>query len=139
MNSRRLLRSPWPSDVSTVDGVEDKEVVIIADGLHGPTALYSDGTVEHLDLDKDQPLPLLGDVNFEEVEGGFEVWISERLVVHHSATIDEFTDWLRERPEVASVDDDTLGVVQARGTLDEVLRDDIVAWWKAVDPEQAHT
>jgi len=72
--------------------------VIVADGIHGPTALYSDGTVEHLDLDEGQPPLLQGDVNFEEVKGGFEVWISQRLVVHYGAMIDEFLVRLLDHP-----------------------------------------
>ena len=53
---------------------EDREV--IADGIDGPTIIYTDGTSEFFPADpKDLPAPpQTGDINFEDRTGGFEVW-----------------------------------------------------------------
>jgi len=75
------------------------------------------------------PPPLVADIAFEETRAGFEVWLSERIVQDHDDLIEDFQDWLREQPEVVSVDDDTVGVIRVLGVLDDALRADGTGWW----------
>jgi hypothetical protein len=109
--------------------VDEKWVIMVSDGPQGPSILYSDGSTEPVPSDDVEPPPLFADISFEETRAGFEVWLSERIVRDHDGLIEGFTDWLREQPEVALTDDDTLGVVQVKGALSEDLRTDMTAWW----------
>jgi len=38
-------------------------------------------------------------------------------------------EWLLQQPEIVSVDDDTIGVVQVKGVLSEALRTTMNEWW----------
>jgi|SRR5664279_872895 len=75
------------------------------------------------------PPPLVGDINFELNRTGFEVWFSERIVRDHEDLIENFTDWLRQQPQVVSVVHDDLKFVMVGGVLSEGLRVNVTAWW----------
>ena len=55
--------------------------------------------------------------------------VSEGIVRDNGSLIEGFIDWLRGQPEVVSIDDDTVGVIQVTGVLSESLRTDVAAWW----------
>ncbi len=63
-----MAQTPQQPPVETVE--------VIADGIDGPTIIYTDGTSEFFPADpKDLPgPPQTGDINFEDRTGGFEVW-----------------------------------------------------------------
>ncbi|HZM54310.1 MAG TPA: hypothetical protein VFC03_04720 [Acidimicrobiales bacterium] len=77
-----------------------KTVEVIADGIDGPTIIYTDGTSEFFPADpKDPPAPpQTGDINFEDPTSGFEVWHLDRIAMDHEDLVDASAQWSREQP-----------------------------------------
>ncbi len=81
-------------------------------------------------LDNLRPMPLSGDITFEERPGGFEVWYSDRIANDHRDLVMESADWLEEQSGI----EDLFGqidykIVIADGRLTEGLRHSLVEWW----------
>ena len=68
----------------------EKEIVSRANSLDGPTNADSVGII-HSPVDRPPP-PLRYDIAFEEREGGFETWFSDRIFIGYQGV------WLTSSP-----------------------------------------
>ena|SRR5665213_499837 len=109
--------------------MDEKRISMISGGPYGESILYTDGSTEPVPTEDVESPPLVGDINIEETRAGFEVWLSDRIVQNHESVIEDFFVWLLQQPEIVSVDDDTVGVVQVKGVLSDALRIEATAWW----------
>jgi hypothetical protein len=79
----------------------------------------------------DDPRPLVGDVNFEETRGGFEVWYSDRVADDYPDLVDESADWLEDQLGVLNLGQIDSKVLVADGLLTDEIKDGLTAWWRS--------
>lgn len=82
-----------------------------------------------VDQQREVPPPLVGDVNFREVPGGFEIWYSDRIATDHQDLVDESADWLEDRLGVVNLGQIDFKVLMADGVLTDEIRAGFIAWW----------
>jgi hypothetical protein len=117
--------------------MREREVVITADGVDGPTYISSDGTVEHV-LVTGPPPPLTGDITFEVTQGGFEIWFSDRISEGYQDLVDDSADWLEGEIGVLNLGQIDYQALMADGLLTVEIRDGLIAWWTARLPMGTH-
>jgi hypothetical protein len=83
-------------------------------------------------LPVDRPPPsLMHDFTFEEREGGFEIWFSDRIAIGHRGLVDEFADWFEGLSGIENVGQVDCEAVFGDGILDDELRAELIGWWMA--------
>jgi hypothetical protein len=106
---------------------------------HGPTEgdlesrfdpgdAVGDDVVRHL-LSRPRP-PLVDDVTFEVIPGGYEVWYSDRLERDHADLVDQSADFLEDQLGVVNLGQIDHRVLIADGVLSDRVRDGLTAWWR---------
>jgi hypothetical protein len=75
--------------------------------------------------------PLVGDINFEDTPGGFEVWYSDRVANDYPDLVDESADWLEDQLGVLNLGQIDGKVLVADGLLTDAIKNGLTAWWKS--------
>ena len=75
------------------------------------------------------PPPLVGDINFEETPGGYEVHYSDRIASEHQDLVDQSADWLENEMGVLNLGQIDYKILMADGLLTDEIRDGLIAWW----------
>jgi hypothetical protein len=77
------------------------------------------------------PSPVPRDVDFELRPGGYEIRFSGRIADGHPDLVDQCADWLDDEVGAVNLGQIDHEVLLADGILSELLRQDIVGWWRA--------
>jgi hypothetical protein len=79
----------------------------------------------------DPPPPLVGDINFEETPGGFEVHYSDRIASEHQDLVDQSADWLENEMGVLNLGQIDSKILMADGLLTDEIWNGLISWWTA--------
>ena len=77
----------------------------------------------------DPPPPLVGDINFENTRGGFEVHHSDRIASEHQDLVDQSADWLENEMGVLNLGQIDYKILMADGVLTDEVKTGLIAWW----------
>ncbi len=105
--------------------MDEKDVV---DGILELADVNDDGRVIPFPVDRPPP-SLKQDITFEQREGGFEIWFSDRIAIGHRSLVDEFADWFEGLPGVKNVGQIDYQAIFADGHLGDELKGDLTSWW----------
>jgi hypothetical protein len=76
------------------------------------------------------PRPLTGDITFEEVPTGFEIWYSERIERDNPDLVDQSADFLEEELGVLNLGQVDHKILMADGSLTDEVKDGLITWWR---------
>jgi hypothetical protein len=75
--------------------------------------------------------PLKGDITFENLPAGYEVWYSDRIERDHPDLVDQSADFLEDDVGVLNLGQVDHRLLIADGILTDEIRNGLVAWWAA--------
>jgi hypothetical protein len=76
------------------------------------------------------PPPLKGEITFEEMPGGFEVWYSDRIERDHADLVDQSADFLEDELGVLNLGQVDHRMLIADGALTDAVKDRLISWWR---------
>jgi hypothetical protein len=95
--------------------MEEREIEKATDKVDPQMPHIGKDVIEH--ILSDAPPPLVGDINFEETPGGFEVWYSDRIANEHQDLVDQSADWLEDQLGVLNLGQIDYKILMADGLL----------------------
>jgi hypothetical protein len=108
--------------------MEEREIEKATDKVDPQMPHIGKDVIEH--ILSDAPPPLVGDINFEETPGGFEVWYSDRIANEHQDLVDQSADFLERELGVLNLGQIDYKILIADGPLTIEVRDCLIAWWR---------
>ena len=77
-----------------------------------------------------EPPPLRGDITFEKIPAGFEIWYSERIERGHPDLVDLSADFLEEELGVLNLGQVDHKMLIADGNLTDEVKNGLITWWR---------
>jgi hypothetical protein len=71
----------------------------------------------------------VGDIDFEETSGGFEIRYSDRVATEHRDLVDQSADWLEDEMGVLNLGQIDDRVLVADGPLTDRVKRGLIDWW----------
>ena len=82
-------------------------------------------------VEDNPPPPLVGDINFEETPGGFEVHYSDRIANDYQDLVDQSADWLENEMGILNLGQIDYKILMADGVLTDEVKSGLISWWEA--------
>jgi hypothetical protein len=75
--------------------------------------------------------PVVGDINFEETPGGFEIRYSDRIATEHQDLVNQSADFLEDEFGVLNLGQLDFNILIADGILTDEIKSGLKQWWSS--------